>query len=209
MKLQVALDVESLEKALELIGQVKDYADIIELGTGFIGNYGYGLVRTVKERYPNIQILADVKIVDGGYGISKKVFDLGANISTVVGYADEPTLAGAVKAAKEAGEGHYVMADLMHIPDYTVHREKLDSVGVDYVSAHVATDSAGFMNFEDVLSRIASVNFKAKLAIAGGITLERLPIVKKYKPDLIIVGGAITRADDPWQAARAFKEAIK
>ena len=33
MKLQVALDVETLERAVELIEQVKDYADIIELGT--------------------------------------------------------------------------------------------------------------------------------------------------------------------------------
>lgn len=208
MKLQVALDVDTLERARELIDQVKDYVDIVELGTAFMGTYGYRLVETIRKEYPNIQILADVKIVDGGYGISKKVFEYGANISTVVGYADEPTLAGAVRAAREAGEGHYVMADLMHVPDYTVHKEKLDQVGVDYVSAHVATDSVGFMKFEDVLARIASVKFKAKLAIAGGITLERLPIVKKYDPDLIIVGGAITRAEDPAAMAKAFKEAI-
>lgn len=208
MKLQVALDVETLERARELIDQVKDYADIIELGTSFMGTYGYRLVEAIRKEYPEIQILADVKIVDGGYGISQKVFAYGANISTVVGYADEPTLAGAVKAAREAGDGHYVMADLMHVPDYSVHKEKLDQVGVDYVSAHVATDSVGFMKFEDVLARIASVKFKAKLAIAGGITLERLPIVKKYNPDLIIVGGAITRAEDPRVVAKAFKEAI-
>lgn len=208
MQLQVALDIDSLDKARELIDQVKDYADIIELGTGFMGTYGYSLVETIRKEYPDIQILADVKIVDGGYGTSQKVFRLGANISTVVGYADEPTLAGAVKAAKEAGEGHYVMADLMHVPDYSAHKEKLDKVGVDYVSAHVATDSVGFMKFEDVLARIASVKFKAKLAIAGGITLERLPIVKKYNPDLIIVGGAITRSEDPRAMAKAFKEAI-
>ena len=123
---------------------------MIELGTSFIGTYGYGLVRTIREAYPELSILADVKIVDGGYGISKKVFDLGANYSTVVGYADLPTLAGAVRAAKEAGAGHYIMADMMHVPDYAVHKEKLDAAGVDYVSAHVATDAAGFQKFEDV-----------------------------------------------------------
>ena len=74
MKLQVALDVETLERAVELIEQVKDYADIIELGTGFMGTYGYRLVEEVRKLYPDIVILADVKIVDGGYGVSKKVF---------------------------------------------------------------------------------------------------------------------------------------
>lgn len=187
MKLQVALDVATLDEAKRLIDQVADYADIIELGTSFIGTYGYGLVRTIREAYPELSILADVKIVDGGYGISKKVFDLGANYSTVVGYADLPTLAGAVRAAKEAGAGHYIMADMMHVPDYAVHKEK---------------------KFEDVLARIARVRFHAKLAIAGGITLERLPIVEKYQPDLIIVGGAITRVDNPRAAAKAFHDAI-
>ena len=64
MKLQVALDVETLERARELIDQVKDYADIIELGTSFMGTYGYRLVETIRKEYPEIQILADVKIVD-------------------------------------------------------------------------------------------------------------------------------------------------
>ena len=96
----------------------------------------------------------------------------------------------------------------MHVPDYAVHKEKLDAAGVDYVSAHVATDAAGFQKFEDVLARIARVRFHAKLAIAGGITLERLPIVEKYQPDLIIVGGAITRVDNPRAAAKAFHDAI-
>ena len=163
----------------------------------------------MRAQYPDIQILADVKIVDGGYGVSKKVFDFGANISTVVGYADGPTLAGAVKAAKEAGPGHYVMADLMHVPDYGVHQEKLNKVGVDYVSAHVATDADSLENFENVLQRITGAKFNAQLAVAGRITLARLPIVKKYNPDLIIVGSAITKAKDPKAAAKAFKEAIQ
>lgn len=209
MKLQLALDVQDIEVGLRLVEQTKDYVDIMELGTGFMGQFGYPLVKTFRDAFPDIVILADVKIVDGGYGTSKKVFDLGANISTVVGYADEPTVGGAVQAAKEAGPGHYAMADLMHVPDYSVHVQKLNDLGVDYVSAHIATDAgASDADFERVLERIAKVKFNAKLAIAGGITLARLPIVKKYEPDLIIVGGAITRADDPAAAAKAFKEAI-
>jgi len=209
MKLQVALDVETLERAVELIEQVKDYADIIELGTGFMGTYGYRLVEEVRKLYPDIVILADVKIVDGGYGVSKKVFDYGANISTVVGYAVEQTLAGAVKAAEEAGPGHYAMADLMHVPDYTVHQDKLNKVGMHYVSAHAATDREdNDENFEKVLQRLADTKLTAKLAVAGRITLARMPLVKKYNPDLIIVGSAITKAEDPRAAAKAFKEAM-
>ena len=169
---------------------------------------GDQIVYTIQY-YNDTDKAADVKIVDGGYGVSKKVFDYGANISTVVGYADEQTLAGAVKAAEEAGPGHYAMADLMHVPDYTVHQDKLNKVGIHYVSAHAATDREdNDENFEKVLQRLADTKLTAKLAVAGRITLARMPLVKKYNPDLIIVGSAITKAEDPRAAAKAFKEAM-
>ncbi|MGI6663926.1 MAG: orotidine 5'-phosphate decarboxylase / HUMPS family protein [Christensenellaceae bacterium] len=209
MKLQVALDVQDIDVGMKLIEETKDYVDIFELGTGFMGMFGYPLVKTFRDAFPDITLLADVKIVDGGYGTSKRVFEYGANFSTVVGYADVPTLAGAVEAVKEAGPGHYVMADLMHVPDFSVHAQKLNDVGVDYVNIHVATDSGSDdAAFESVVSRVKDIDFQPKLSVAGGITIERLPIIEKYNFDLIIVGGAITRVDDPRAAAKAFKEAI-
>jgi len=78
-----------------------------------------------------------------------------------------------------------------------------------YVSAHAATDREdNDENFEKVLQRLADTKLTAKLAVAGRITLARMPLVKKYNPDLIIVGSAITKAEDPRAAAKAFKEAM-
>ncbi|QWU16545.1 3-hexulose-6-phosphate synthase [Paenibacillus sophorae] len=48
-----------------------------------------------------------------------------------------------------------------------------------------------------------------RLAAAGGITLESLPGLLSLKPEVIIVGSAITKASDPAQAAREFKERIR
>ena len=36
MKLQIALDDISMEAAMELLGKVKEYADIAEVGTPFL-----------------------------------------------------------------------------------------------------------------------------------------------------------------------------
>ncbi|BCG56882.1 orotidine 5'-phosphate decarboxylase / HUMPS family protein [Paenibacillus sp. URB8-2] len=48
-----------------------------------------------------------------------------------------------------------------------------------------------------------------RFAAAGGITLESLPDLLALKPEVIIVGSAITKAPDPAQAARRFKEFIR
>lgn len=67
MKLQLALDELKLEEALEFAERVKDYVDIIEIGTPFVIAEGMNAVRTFKERFPDKEILSDEKIMDGGF----------------------------------------------------------------------------------------------------------------------------------------------
>ena len=50
---------------------------------------------------------------------------------------------------------------------------------------------------------------KAKIAVAGGISSKTIDKYVALKPDIIIVGSAITRAADPVEEARLIKEAIK
>ena len=51
MKLQIALDDITLEDALVLVGKVRDYIDIIEIGTPFVYEYGMQAVRTMKKTF--------------------------------------------------------------------------------------------------------------------------------------------------------------
>lgn len=66
MKLQIAVDVNDEEKVLEIADEVHDIVDIFEVGTPAIIKYGVQLVKKIKERYPEMIILADTKIMDGG-----------------------------------------------------------------------------------------------------------------------------------------------
>ncbi len=63
-------------------------------------------------------------------------------------------------------------------------------------------------SFED-LNTIKSVVKNAKVAVAGGIKLETLPEVIKAKPDLVIVGGGITGAEDKQAVAAEMQKLIK
>ena len=61
MKLQIALDMTSIEEAVELVGKIQDMIDIVEIGTPMIIKEGMLPVRKMKERFPHITVLADTK----------------------------------------------------------------------------------------------------------------------------------------------------
>ena len=58
--LQVALDLFSTEEALKVLDQVGQYVDIIELGTPLMIAEGARVVKTVKEKYPDKIVFADI-----------------------------------------------------------------------------------------------------------------------------------------------------
>ena len=56
------------------------------------------------------------------------------------------------------------------------------------------------------LINLSKIMDSKKIAIAGGINLETIEEIAKYKPGIIIVGGAITNAKDPVAVAKKMKE---
>ena len=85
MKLQVALDTLSLEECIQLLDEIKDSIEVIEVGTPFIIEEGMLPVKTLKEKYPQLEVLADCKIMDAGEFEATKCFEAGADIVTVLG----------------------------------------------------------------------------------------------------------------------------
>ena len=66
MKLQLAYDGIHLDDAVRCIEQIQEYVDIIEIGTPFVLSVGMEGVRTMRRLFPEKEILADMKIMDGG-----------------------------------------------------------------------------------------------------------------------------------------------
>ena len=65
MRLQAAIDRVTVDRAAEIIDQTHGCADIIEVGTSLIKDYGLaGSVKVLKEKYPEQCILADIKTCD-------------------------------------------------------------------------------------------------------------------------------------------------
>ena len=89
MKLQLALDDITLEDAVKLVGEVQDDIDIVEIGTPMVIEYGMEAVRVMKEKYPHLEILADLKIMDAGYYEAKEALEAGKAARSVELNAEE------------------------------------------------------------------------------------------------------------------------
>lgn len=207
MKLQLALDLVDIPGAIELVKEVEAFVDVVEIGTPVVINEGLKAVKEVKAAFPNLTILADLKIMDAaGYEVSQ-ASAAGADIITILGTAEDESIKGAVVAAKK--QGKQILVDMIAVKDIAARAKELDDLGVDYICVHTGYDlqAIGKNSFED-LTTIKSVVKNAKTAIAGGIKLETLPEVIKEQPDLVIVGGGITSKEDKKATAREMKELI-
>ena len=207
MKLQLALDLVNIEQAIELVREVKEHIDIVEIGTPVIINEGLHAVKAVKDAFPDLDVLADLKIMDAaGYEVMQ-ASKAGANIVTILGTAEDMSIKGAVEEAKKSGTK--ILVDMIAVKNLAERASEVDKMGVDYICVHTGYDlqAVGKNSFED-LKTIKSVTKNAKTAIAGGIKLDTLAEVIKVQPDLVIVGGGITSQDDKKAAAATMKDML-
>lgn len=208
MKLQIALDLDSLEKAQEAGEKVHDIVDIIELGTPLMLKEGVRAVSVMKKRFPNAVILADMKIADGGYIEAKFAYDEGADIVTVLGISADETILGVRRAAREAGKQVYV--DMLSVTDLAVRARELDALDVDIIGVHTAFDvqKSGRTPFDDLA--VLKANCKnAQVAVAGGVKLDTMKRAMELGADIAIVGNALTGASDVRETAVQFKKACE
>lgn len=204
MLLQLALDVTDKKKALRICEKVKDYIDIIELGTPFIKQHG--LVNLVKDfKKFKKPIVADLKTMDTGYFEAELAFKAGADFSTVCASAYKDTVKGTIKAAKDYKRKSVV--DLIGSKDAVKTTKEIIKYKPDYIAIHSGIDMqhAGLTPLK-TLKELTKILKSSKIAIAGGINLNTIEDITKYKPGIIIVGGAITSAKNPLIVSKCIKE---
>lgn len=208
MEIQLALDLVDIPGAKQVVKEVAEYIDIVEIGTPVVINEGLRAVKEIKEAFPSLRVLADLKIMDaGGYEVMK-ASEAGADIITVLGVSDDLTIQGAVAEARK--QNKKIMVDMINVKDIEGRAKEIDELGVDYICVHSGYDhqAAGKNSFEE-LSAIRRVVKNAKTAIAGGIKLSTLPEVIDANPDLVIVGGGITGQEDKKATAAEMKRLVK
>ena len=198
MRLQAAIDRVTVDRAAEIIDQTHGCADIIEVGTSLIKDYGLaGSVKVLKEKYPEQCILADIKTCDEGEYEFRKTYEAGGDIPTIMGFSSVSTLKACQKVAEEF-EKEY-MIDLLEVSD-----DKLEILKKEFPEAIFC------VGLEELVKHMCmKLTGVEKIAVAGGVKLENIDLMKRYGIDTVIVGGAISKAADIREAAEAFAQEIR
>ena len=207
MKLQLSFDFGGLDDAINTLAETHPYIDIIELGTPLLFLEGLRALTIIKKLYPEIDVLADLKIIDGGSYESGLAFEAGADIVTVLGAASDRTIQAAIETAEKFEKK--IVVDLIGVSQTTQRIQQIDNTRADYVCLHTAMDDSKDKSIpvDDLAIAKATVTHTG-IAIAGGININNIQKILPHQPDIIVIGSGITQQPDKALAAQEIKEAM-
>lgn len=207
MDLQVALDRIPLDRAVSITEAVAARTDWIEVGTSLVKQFGQDGLRQVVAAAGATPVLADLKTVDDVVFEFETAFAAGAGSVTVLGLAPDVSIDKAVDVT--AAHDRELVVDLMGLTRARI--EELASRLPQRVrlAPHVSKDAqaGSTTGGRRVLAMLGPWSRGRRLALAGGLTADDLPALVD-EPDLrVIVGSAVTKADDPVGAVEELRRA--
>ncbi len=205
--LQVALDVLELKRAIEIGKEsLEGGADWLEAGTPLIKSEGMNAIRMLREVFPDVKIVADMKTMDTGAIEVEMAAKSGASVVSILAVADNAVIEEAVKSAHKYGVA--IMVDIMNVEDPVRRAEEMEEMGVDYVCVHVGIDQQ--MRGMDTLNLLEKVSaaIDTPLAVAGGLDAKMASEAVNLGAEVVIVGGNITRSAKVRESTVEIRESM-
>ncbi len=204
--LQLAIDVMDAGRAIELARCTERYFNLLEAGTPLIKSAGIEIVKRLKREFPQKLIFADLKIMDAGALEAAIAFDAGADIISVCGQASIETVKEAISETKRHDKK--IIVDLIGARDMIRLARELKPLMPDYFCIHTGLDEQrkGRRPSEFLEEYVREISHP--YAIAGGIRPEDIKGLIRFKPEIIVVGGYVTKAEAPEDAARRLREEL-
>ncbi|MGI9557725.1 MAG: 3-hexulose-6-phosphate synthase, partial [Solirubrobacterales bacterium] len=207
-RLQLALDFVDLHRALKAAEEaVQGGVHILEIGTPLLKAEGLDAVRKLRARFPRSEIVCDAKTMDAGRLELETAAKAGATIATVLGVASDSTLEECVDAG--TNYGIRVLVDLLGCEDPVARARFAEAAGAYAVNVHCPIDDQ--VRGKNPLDTLRAVRAAVSIpvSVAGGITARTAPAVVEAGADIVIVGGAITKAQDAEAATREILTAME
>lgn len=204
---QISLDLTNIDEALETAEMaIRAGVDWLEAGTPLILAEGLHGVRKLREAFPSVPLVADLKTMDGGYLEAEMMAKAGATHVVVMARAHEETIKCVVQAGKDFGVK--VMGDNMVFPDMVEGAKFLENLGCDYVIHHIGYDerrgiAASGKRMPSPLDQLQEVVAAVNIPVqaVGGLSLEQAIKCPQYGAPLVVLGAPLTIDADSFKTA--------
>ncbi|QDT61924.1 3-hexulose-6-phosphate synthase [Stieleria bergensis] len=204
---QISLDLTNIDEALETAEMaIRAGVDWLEAGTPLILAEGLHGVRALRERFPDVPIVADLKTMDGGYLEAEMMAGAGATHVVVMARAHEETIRCVVQAGKDFGVA--VMGDNLGYQTMVDGAKRLEELGCDYIVHHIGYDerrgiAARGLPMPSPLDDLRAVVDAVEIPVqaVGGLSLEQAIACPSYGAPLVVLGAPLTIDADQFKTA--------
>ncbi|HEV7279955.1 MAG TPA: orotidine 5'-phosphate decarboxylase / HUMPS family protein [Pirellulaceae bacterium] len=204
---QISLDVVEIEEALATAEMaLRAGVDWLEAGTPLIIAHGMHGVRALRDRFPDVPIVADLKTMDGGYLEAELMAAAGATHVVVMARAHEETIRVVAKAGRDLGIK--IMGDNLGCPDMVAGARLLEELGCDFVIHHIGYDerrgiAARGERMPSPLDQLREVVEAVSVPVqaVGGLTLEQAVRTPEFGAPLVVLGAPLTIDADAFKTA--------
>ena len=204
---QISLDLTNIDEAIETASMaLRAGVDWLEAGTPLILAEGLHGVRNLRDSFPKVPIVADLKTMDGGYLEAEMMAKAGATHVVVMARAHPETIKCVVQAGKDFGIK--VMGDNM-ISDNMIDGAKLlEDLGCDYIIHHIGYDERRGISakggkipspLDQLLEVVKAVDVPVQAV--GGLTLEQAIKCPQYGAPLVVLGAPLVIDADSFKTA--------
>lgn len=204
---QISLDLTNIDEALDTARMaMRAGVDWLEAGTPLILAEGLHGVKKLRQSFPGVPIVADLKTMDGGYLEAEMMAKAGATHVVVMARAHEETIKCVVKAGKDFGIK--VMGDNLGCEDMVAAAKWLEELGCDFVIHHIGYDerrgiAAKGLRMPSPLDQLREVVNAVKVPVqaVGGLTLEQAIQCPAYGAPLVVLGAPLTIDSESFKTA--------
>jgi 3-hexulose-6-phosphate synthase/6-phospho-3-hexuloisomerase len=204
---QISLDLTNIDEALKTAEMaMRAGVDWLEAGTPLILAEGLHGVKALRQAFPKVPIVADLKTMDGGYLEAEMMAKAGATHVVVMARAHEETIRCVVKAGKDYGIA--VMGDNLGCPDMVAGAKELEDLGCDFVIHHIGYDerrgiAARGLRMPSPLDQLREVVAAVSVPVqaVGGLSLEQAIKCPSYGAPLVVLGAPLTIDADAFKTA--------
>jgi 3-hexulose-6-phosphate synthase/6-phospho-3-hexuloisomerase len=189
---QLSLDLTSLDEAVETAGiAVAAGVDWLEAGTPLLLAEGLRAVETLRKRFPDHPIVADLKTMDGGYLEAEMMAKAGADLVVVMGRAHEATIRRVVDAGRDFGVK--VMGDNLAADDRVACARWMEDLGVDFIVHHIGFDERGLIRGLSPLDELDQVVRAVSIPVqaVGGLSIQQAIECPSRGAPLVVVGAPL------------------
>ena len=222
--LQVALDTDNLAHVESIISQLPNRERILlEAGTPLVKKLGVSVISKIRELAPDAFIIADLKTLDVGRVEVKMSADETADAIAISGLGTVESIRKAIHETKK--QGIYSILDMMNVDDRlgklkdvigeeNIGSDEYNAFKPDIVLLHRnvdletlkaergEVDDSNLTEWGDI--KAIKEEFGVLVAVAGGITPDKVEYVTEKGADIIIAGRYIIGSRDVRRSAEDF-----